>query len=1392
MGGLSSIPSPLRPAETNVARIGLKPCVAAALLLAALPAQAVGPGLGNRTWAPSEVFRPAGFIQSPEGHGNVTMVQGYLMVITSSDGGGSPDDGGIEFWDVSNPAAPTLAIRHDTAETHGLREAHGFTLAWFGTRLILAAQGITGIQLWDVTDPMTVVLLSALSLPGINGGDYSGDWWTFFQAPWLYVAGVDGGLFVVDAHDPAQPRLARQMTTGDLAGLTPAQVFAVGNLLVLLEVQSTGMATLDISTPSAPRLLRRMDGRPGYSHILAADGKILTSGNIPPQVSVHQLTPAGGVTHVTTFAFHLNSGGYGSYQDGKFHSGFSDRYIKFDLATRASVGNGSSGRNDRDEDFAVVLGNVVFAGNDHGQGTALIPHQEGADLEPPVVEWMHPPSASTGAAPSSRFGLSFSDHVDVASLTPDTLYLVDDMGARVPAQRSSQLGLVNLSPDAPLLPSRVYTLVAEGVRDVAGNASPRFEGTITTGDGSSSLDPLAVMTNVRSSGLFGAPGVGIFETGAPTYLDRDFAFAAGYPSRLEGSPYIVTRNNDKLAVSATYLQFDLAAPAEVLVLYDQRPSSPPSWLAAFTPTGETVRNNDTTFRVYSRAYPAGAVVLGGNNATGAMGVESMYSVVVVADRLRCSLQLVPAPVGQVSLAVTGPSDATYSWQVGETMLPDAGQNVTVTLPAGRHGVLVNASRGSQVTSCSQVQVVFRPPSSEVPATTTPVLWRGNTVFTVNPDSQTVTSVDAASGRVNFEAGGFAVPVALALQGDALWVLDRKDAAIHVIGADAGEPRRRMALPGGSRPTGLVVDSAGNTFVSLDATGEVLKLDAQGNILQRVFVTPTASGLAVHGGRLYVSRFLSPDSGGEIHVRSTMDLSAVGVIPLVSDDSMDTEASGRGLPNYLSAMVISADGTRGFISAKKDNTGRGLFRDGLPLTFESRVRAIVMTLDLVTQQEVRTARLDVNDREGLHANALSPRGDLLFVTAQGNNRVEVFETDSRRRVAQLVVERAPRGVTVNAQGDRLAVQNVLSRSVSVLDVGGLVAGTNNGAPLVQRVETVAQELLPPEVLAGKIVFHDAADRRMSKDGYIACASCHQDGGHDGRTWDFTQAGEGLRNTISLQGRAGMGHGRVHWTANFDEIQDFENDIRNAFGGTGFLTDADWLATQDPLGATKAGRSTELDALAAYVSSLTSVPESPHREANGAVTDAARRGRQVFLDADCQRCHAGNTFSDHQRHDVGTVMQGSGQGIGMPLAGVGFDTPTLRGIFDTAPYFHNGSAPTLDAVLTAHGEVPVFSDQDRADLVAYLLSLDERSGAPDAACGLTDECVRQPAPDAGTTPDGGGSNADGGAGTTADAAVPPGGDPGAAPNGCACGVMTPQPPGVLLLAVLWRWRRRHGCR
>ncbi len=207
--------------------------------------------------------------------------------------------------------------------------------------------------------------------------------------------------------------------------------------------------------------------------------------------------------------------------------------------------------------------------------------------------------------------------------------------------------------------------------------------------------------------------------------------------------------------------------------------------------------------------------------------------------------------------------------------------------------------------------------------------------------------------------------------------------------------------------------------------------------------------------------------------------------------------------------------------------------------------------------------------------------------------------------------------ISPDGLTLYVNNFMDRSVSAIDLLPLIGFGQTSAPTIQSLSSVGTEKLPANVLRGKQFFYDARDPRLARDSYMSCASCHNDGGHDGRTWDFTGQGEGLRNTIPLKGRAGMSEGFLHWSANFDEVQDFEGQIRSLAGGTGLMADADFNAgtRSQPLGDKKAGLSADLDALAAYLGSLSTFAPSPYRNADGTLTTAAQAGRTVFLKTNC---------------------------------------------------------------------------------------------------------------------------------------------------------------------------------
>jgi cytochrome c peroxidase len=342
---------------------------------------------------------------------------------------------------------------------------------------------------------------------------------------------------------------------------------------------------------------------------------------------------------------------------------------------------------------------------------------------------------------------------------------------------------------------------------------------------------------------------------------------------------------------------------------------------------------------------------------------------------------------------------------------------------------------------------------------------------------------------------------------------------------------------------------------------------------------------------------------------------------------------------------------------------------------------------------------------------------VLVVSRGTSRVDVIDTVSGGHVAAIQTGLGPGGLALTDDGV-LVVHEPLSRTISWYDVSGILDGTDASATRLGSAVTVAVEPLAPDVLLGAQIFHDAATREMSQDGYLACATCHPDGGTDARAWDFTDRGEGVRDTIDLRGKRGTGHGPMHWTANFDEVQDFENDIRLHFGGSGLMSDADFAATEDTLGTPKAGLSARLDALAAYVATFDRFPRSAYRNADGTLTDDAIAGRRLLDTLDCLTCHAGPDLTDSAtgvRHDVGTITATSGQRLGGPLDG--FDTPTLLGLHATAPYLHDGSAPTLQAVLAipGHGDAQKLSPRQTRELVALLLQLEDTLPEAEPGCG-----------------------------------------------------------------------------
>ncbi|MEZ4266202.1 MAG: EGF domain-containing protein [Myxococcota bacterium] len=616
------------------------------------------------------------------------------------------------------------------------------------------------------------------------------------------------------------------------------------------------------------------------------------------------------------------------------------------------------------------------------------------------------------------------------------------------------------------------------------------------------------------------------------------------------------------------------------------------------------------------------------------------------------------------------------------------------------------------------------------------------LFVVNPDNDSLGVVDAVGLTLEAEIPVGAGPRGVAASASELWVAGGRADAISVVDPVLLEVARTVELPRGSRPKAVVFE-LGEAFawVSLEGVGAVARVEvATGAVVAQIDVGPAPRGLALSpdGATLYVSRFVTrplpgeattaPQTtsggepvGGEVVPVDVATLSAGPAIVLAHGEAETTEHSGPGVPNYLGAVAISPDGRTGWVPSKQDNILAGAARNGQLLDFDSSVRAIGSRIDLTTRTEQLAARLDFDDASIASAAVYGPEGAYLYVALEGNREVAVVDVLSGAELGRFDCGRAPQSLGISPDGRTLYVHGFMDRALTVHDLSELLDFGRVTVPRVATIGLVGAEKLSSAVLRGKQLFYDALDPRLSLDSYMACAACHNEGGEDGRVWDFTQFGEGLRNTIGLRGR-GQGHGPLHWTANFDEVQDFEGQIRNFASGSGLMANADFYVGTRPeaLGDAKAGLSEDLDALAAYVGSLTEAGASPARGESGELTAQGALGRAVFATAGCGSCHSGIAFTDSEslaKHDVGTLTPASGLG-----AALGLDVPTLRGLWDTAPYLHDGSAATVREAVTAHAMTNL-SGAALDALVAYLLQIDDAEDGANLDC-ILGQCVCDP--------------------------------------------------------------------
>jgi hypothetical protein len=425
-------------------------------------------------------------------HNLVVMFDGYLVLPYAPEF----STGGITMFDVSDPCSPQL-VGAGTSDT--MRETHSIGFAsypdgdadrWYAVvnqKRPGLLQGNGGIQFWDMTDPTAPAELADLELPGFMYPDAYArvTLSVFWQVPWVYVAGADNGVYVIDASDPAAPVLAAQHHFEPT--LRAGQVQVVGNYLFTSAAEGPRTVVLDVGVPNLPQPIagadfELVDGngmtRESYFSNIGAGFMYYAIKNGDGGLLIYDVRDPAAAT----YAGHFDSGGNGGYvfvKDDLAFVGESDFAAMYDVADPSAITQVAQFDLEGDLDTITPIGNVAVLSVDADgmpdQASAIAPWAKEVDTTAPRVVWSVPSDGATDLAPTSRVGVVMSEMVDVKSAWAGSVrvYLdgVDPAIGRVDGHVSVQENIVNFSPLAPLEPGATYVLEipAGGIVDYNGN-----------------------------------------------------------------------------------------------------------------------------------------------------------------------------------------------------------------------------------------------------------------------------------------------------------------------------------------------------------------------------------------------------------------------------------------------------------------------------------------------------------------------------------------------------------------------------------------------------------------------------------------------------------------------------------------------------------------------------------------------------------------------------------------------------------------------------------------------------------------------------------------------------------------------------------------------------------
>ncbi len=522
----------------------------------------------------------------------------------------------------------------------------------------------------------------------------------------------------------------------------------------------------------------------------------------------------------------------------------------------------------------------------------------------------------------------------------------------------------------------------------------------------------------------------------------------------------------------------------------------------------------------------------------------------------------------------------------------------------------------------------------------------------------VTGIDGGTPMVDATVAVGAEPAGLALSptGKLLFVAEFAESRVSVIDTSSMMLVQSFAV---DRPRALMVPNNG------DASDDDEML-----IVAHYYGTPVLGGEASDDGRT-----------GHVELRALADLATAQDIALAPVDSgfaaggVATNPTVHASPNQLGALAV-ANGRLYVTSVAASPQG--------PARFDNNVFPVVYVADLATAAEVRDASGTTNLARKIYdaipaPSPASPRfipgelsgidfvpdssvayvtgraGDVMVRVVYGSD-VQIGSTQNQEIAlagnTPIGQCQAPTGLAV-ADNGKAYVNCWITRRLGVVDLGAQqLTATVESAPLPTAAADASVQRGRRFYFTGRGRWSaNPANGAKGGEGWSSCGSCHPDGLTDNITWQFNA---GPRQTTSQDGTFSHDGGvqkqrMLNWTGINDEHHDFENNTRGVSGGLGAITTAAQLTdcgqldketqvslvgigglqkplkeiADDPTVATCGHK--DWDDVEAYVKTIQ--PVHAQRAADPA---QVARGRAVFVDGACAKCHGGPGWTISRRY------------------------------------------------------------------------------------------------------------------------------------------------------------------